>query len=379
MTREEIYLDNQTVTKPSLSAIESMISLSKTHWGIPSSPHQKGQELFAPIDWAMSRIYEAVGADFGDSFTWKVSREEASAQVVLSTYIDCTRETGRNHFLVAEVEELAILHAVKSLQKLGSATKWLTLDACGRILPDVLEKAITPRTALVSLSWANSLTGVIQPVADLTRICLAKGVKIHVDASAVIGKLFFRFKDAEIDYLTFDGDCFHAPKGTGGLFCRKKSPLMPFFDGSFPMHVASLVALATAMDEAEENRDTLCTETARLRDSFESSILEKFPSAQLLFQEIERLPNVSVIAFPGVAAEALLYALHRQGIYATMGREESGSLEYVLQICGIEKGLAHSALSFALSHSTREEEIERAVTIITKTALHLRTITGSLV
>jgi cysteine desulfurase len=264
------------------------------------------------------------------------------------------------------------------LQKLDCAVKLLPVDACGRIRKEVLEEAIKPRAALVSLSWASSLTGVIQPIEDLARICRAKGVKLHVDASAVIGKLFFRFKDAEIDYLTFDGDRFHAPKGSGGLFCRKECPLQPLVMGSPNMNVAALVALGYAIEEAQQRFDALCTETARLRDQFETAILQVFPDARVFFQEIERLPTTSVIAFPGVAAEALLYALNRQGIYATIGGGNSQKLEHVLNACGVDVGLSGSAVSFALSHETREEEIDRAVAIIGKTALHLRAITGGL-
>ncbi len=375
---EGIYLDNHTITQPSPSAIESMLPFYKEYWGTPLSLHQKGQELFGPIDQSMSRIYEAIGADFEDQFTLTASGAEANAQVFFSTYIDFTRETGRNHFLAPAIEDPSILLGLQRLEKLDCVCKLLAVDACGRLRPEVLEEAIKPRAALLSLSWANSLTGVIQPIADLARICRDKGIRLHVDASTVIGKLFFRFDDAGISYLTFDGDRFHAPKGTGGLFCRKDCPLHTLVAGSPNMNVGGLVALGMAMQEAQQNFDAVCTETARLRDKFEEAIAQAIPKSCLFFQEAERLPNTSVIAFPGVSGETLLYALNRRGVYASIGGGNSQKLGAVLRSCGVDMALAASAVSFALSYQTQEDEIERAIAIITEAAQQARRVTGGL-
>lgn len=376
--REGIYLDNHTITQPTPAAIESMLPFYKEYWGTPLSPHQKGQELFGPIDQAMSRIYEAIGADFEDQFTFTASGAEAISQVFFSTYIDFTRETGRNHFLAPAIEDHSILLAMQRLEKLDCASKLLAVDSCGRLRPEILEEAIKSRAALLSLSWANSLTGVIQPIADLARICRDKGIRLHVDASTVIGKLFFRFDDAGISYLTFAGDRFHAPKGTGGLFCRKECPLHTLIAGSPNMNVGGLVALGLALQEAQEHFDAMCTETARLRDKFEDAIRQAIPNAHVFFQEAERLPNTSVIAFPGVASETLLYALNRRGVYASIGGGNSQKLEHVLRACGVDKVLAASAVSFALSYRTQEDEIERAIAIIREAAEQARSVTGGL-
>lgn len=368
--KEPIYLDNHTAAKPSFAAVEAMLPFFKDYWGSPSALHQKGQELFGPIDQATSRIYEAIGANFEDSFTLFGSGADAIFQVFFSTYTDTTRETGKNHFLTPASEDPAILHPLQKMDKLDCVHKLLPVDLCGRVRPEILEEAIKPRVCLLSLSWANRLTGVIQPVADLARICRDKGIRFHVDASAVIGKLFFRFEDAGIDYLTFDGTLFHAPKGVGALFCRKGCTLSE----SSHLDVGALAALSVAMQEAVANFDTLCTETSRLRDQFESSISKTVPDAHIFFQEAERLPNTSVIAFPGAHRESLLYILNRRGVYAS-----TQMLEPVLTACGIDPDLAACAVSFSLSYQTQEEEIERAAAIIAEAVLHLRNLKGEIV
>lgn len=371
--KDAIYLDNHTVAPPSSAAIEAMLPFFREHWGSPLALHQKGQELFAPIDQATSQIYEAIGANFEDRFILASNGAEAIGQLLISTYIDFTRESGRNHFLVSAAEDPSILHSLQRLTDLDCSIKLLPVDNCGRLRPETLEEAIKPRAIMLSLSWANPLTGVIQPIADLVRICRDKGIRLHVDASAVFGKLFFRFEDSGIDYLTFDGALFHAPKGTGGLFARKDASLRSMTDRAVQMHVGPLVALSVAMQEALQNFDAICTETARLRDKLEAGVVQVFPEAKVFFQEADRLPNTAVIAFPGVHSEALLYALNRRGVYASTQK-----LEPLLRAIGVDAALAASSVSFALSTHTKEEEIDRAVAIISEVAYYLRAVTGEL-
>ncbi len=374
--KDGIYLD-PTITQPSAASIEAILPFYKEFWGSPLALHQKGQELWGPIYQATTWIYEALGIDFQDHFTLTNSGAEAIASVFFSTYIDFMRETGQNHFLIMPTEDPAMLHAIKRLEALDCVGKWLPLDECGRLRPEALEEAIKPRVALLSLSWANGLTGVIQPIDDLTRVCQKKGIKIHVDASHVIGKLFFRFADAGIDYLTLEGSRFHCPQGVGALVCQKATPLQSLL-GSYDMNPASLTALAVNMREAQENFDLMCTETARLRDKLEEGIRQTVKDAHLLFQAADRLPNVTVAAFPGIASEAMLYALNRRGVYASIGGGNSQKLQYILQACGTAPTLATTSISFSLSSKTQEEEIDRTIAIIEDTVHQLRTFSKDL-
>jgi cysteine desulfurase len=378
--KEGVYLDHHTKAQPSRAVIDAMLPFYRDLWGSPHALHQKGQELFGPIDLATSRLYEGLGADFEDHFTLTASAEEAIASLFFSTYVDFTREMGQNHFLLSALEDTIISRPMKRLQGLDCFSKFIAVDEYGRVRLDVLEEAIKPRVALLSLSWANGLTGVIQPIEDITRICRNKGIRIHVDASHVIGKLFFRFADSGIDFLTFDGARFHCPQGAAGLFCRKATPLHSLKSGEMDMNVAALTSLGLAVQEANENFDTLCTETARLRDKLESGISQCVPEAHLFFQNVDRLPTTSVIAFPGISAETMLYALNRRGLYATTGGGGIfQKLEHVLKVSGTQPYLAASAVSFSLSAKTEEEEIDRAIAIIEDAARELRTFSKDLV
>ena len=198
------------------------------------------------------------------------------------------------------------------LEQLGCVTRLLPVDEKGLLKLSALEEALKPKTALLSISWANALTGVIEPISDIVRICHAKGVKVHLNASAMIGKLPISFEELGVDFLTFDGDKIHTPQGIGGLF-RKTKP----HESSH--HVAALSALSLAVDEELQRLEQFAMESARLRDTFEAELKIALPDTLILFQDADRLPHVSCVAFPGVMAEALLFNLHRRQVFASIG------------------------------------------------------------
>ncbi len=373
-----IYLDNHTITRPSPKMIEKILPFLKEHWGAVEAPHRMGQELIPTVDAAASAIYEALGAESSASFTFTSSGAEAISQVFFSTCLDSMRDTGRNHFLTTAIEDLPILMAIKRLQKLDCHGKMLPLDASGRLRTEVLEEAIKPRVAMLSISMANSLTGVIQPISDLVRICREKDILLHVDVSSILGKIFFVFQDFGIDFLTFDGSLMHAPKGTGGLLVRKGLSVAPLIQGTPSLNVPMFLALAMAMGEMQNKIDFICTEIARLRHKFEEQLVHALPDVEVLFQEVDRLPNTSVVAFPGAASEALLFSLQRKGLFASFGGKNSQHLSYILKTCGVRPEAALSALSFALSSETTEEEIDCAVEMIVDSVKQIRSISGSL-
>jgi cysteine desulfurase len=365
-----IYLDHSTVTPPFVPALDGLHAFRKDYWGILSAPHQKGLELFPKMQLALKSMYELVGAHEKDGFQLVSGGTEAVHLVFESIYFNLIRESGKNHIVTTAFETDSIAASINHLEKLGCVAKHVSVNASGQVNRELLEEVIRPRTALVSISWANGYTGVIQPIHDLARLCREKGVKLHVDASAVFGKLFFRFQDLDVDFMTLDGKLIHAPQGVGALFVKAAEVSK---GNEKEMDVGMLQAFLASIENVSQHFDHLCTETARLRDKLESRIVEGLPEAQVLFQDADRLPNVTAIAFPGISSEALLYALHRKGVYAARG-----SLEKVLHACGIDPALAHTALSFSLSYQTQETEIDRAAEEIIACVRRLRICAGAL-
>lgn len=375
-----IYLDNTTITRPSNEAVSAMLPFLTERWGNPSAPHQRGQQLFPAIQEHTRALYSLIGADDRDTVLFTSSGAEAVSHLFFSTYSDTTLSRGKNQFVVCRTDEAPSLMALRKLEQLGCVGKWMEVETSGRTSAKLLGDVLTPRTALVSLSWGNGLTGVIQPVVEIAALCKERGISLHLDATHVLGKIYFDLEEIAPDFVTFNGDHLHAPSGTGVLYMRQGHRLSSLIAGGMDqagmrggsLNMAALAALSTASKQTLEARDFICTEVARLRHRLESKVLEGYSEAVCFFQKQERLPHISCIGFPGISNEALLFLLNRQGVLASMGGGSFQQIGLVLMASGIEEGIAHSALTFALSRETTESEIDRAAEIIVSCAKQLR-------
>lgn len=384
--KKGIYLDNSSVSKPSDQAVSQMLPFLTDMWGTPSAPHQKGQEIFPALTTSLRAIYTMLGAEDADEFVYTSSSAEGVNQAVLSSYFNESLVHGKNHFITSSIDEAPSMMAMERLNKLGCVSSLVQVSPSGHIVPAALAETISPRTALISLSWANGMTGVIQPVAEIAKLCHLRGIHLHLDATHVLGKLFFDLKELKPSFITFDGDRLHAPQGTGGLWIKAGVKCSPLITGGIeqgglragPMNVAGCVALGVAAQEAHEHRDLLCTETARLRDRLEKEILGTVQDTQVLFGDQERVPHITAIAFPGVANEALLYALNRKGVYASIGGGSFQQIGYILKACGIPETLGHTAISFSLSRENTDEDIDRAVEAVSDSVKQLRKVSQML-
>jgi cysteine desulfurase len=382
-----IYLDNNTTTRPSEQAVAKMLPFLVERWGVSSAPHQRGQQLFPAIDEALRGVYALLGARENDSIVFTSSAAEGTNQVILSSYFDVTVHTGKNQMITSTIDEAPSIMAIGRLEQLSCVGKMVPPDSTGRVTAQAISEAMTPRTALVSISWANGLTGVINPIEEIYDLCKKRGVHLHLDASHILGKLFCEWEEVPAHFLTFNGDSIHALSGTGGLFIRSDVKCSPLILGGIEQgchragnfSVAGLVALGQASREAIDARDLVCTEIARLRGKLENGIVENVPDAIPFFQDQERLPNSTSIGFPGVSNEALLYFLNRKGVYASIGGGACQQIGLILAACGIEETLAHSAVSFSLSRETTEDEIDRAIEIIVECVKNLRAISNQVV
>jgi len=382
---ERIYLDNSTATRPSRTAILSMMPFFEEAFGSTTQPHQMGQAIIPDIEKSYQAIYRLFGAKEADPFVFTSSGEEAVTQVIHSIYYESIRKTGKTHCITSIVDDAASILALSKLEEEGCALKFAKISPSGAVTVDTIIDEITPRTASISLSLASGLTGVIQPVAEIAKVCKQRGILLHVDVTYAIGKLFLDIDEIGANFITFDGEQLGAPKGTGGLFA-KNADVIPLISGDgekerfrgSSFNVPFFVALGQAAVEAEQNINLYCTEVARLRARFESQIQTGYPEAKLFFQDVERLPHIAVLAFPGVHQEALLYALNRKNVFSTIGGGRFQPLSQVLEAASVDGMLAQSAVSFALSSETTEREIDQAATIIIEAAKRLRRLSKAL-
>ena len=359
MKKPAFYFDNSRVTKASPKAMEVLHSLSEKQWHSPFEFTKKSEQS----------ILEFLRAPKQAQFYLTSSASEGFSHILEGVCLKHISKTGKNH-IIAGADDLLSARMIERWKPLGVALKKVPLNAEARVTAETLTAVLSPRTALLTLPWANGLTGVIHPILEIANLCQEKGILFHVDASTILGKYYFSFSDTPIDFLTFDGSLFHAPIGSGGLLIRDKDALFPF--RSKP-HGALLASLGRACEEADEQFDHICLETARLRNKFEAHIKKGFLEAEVLFQSAERLPQVSCIAFPGIFYELLAFTLREKGIAVGFGIENGLSLESMLKEMGVEPIFCASALSFSLSRETTEKEVDHAAAIIVEVAQRLKT------
>jgi cysteine desulfurase len=382
-----IYLDNSMTTRPSERSLSKMMPYLTEKWGVASAPHAMGQELYSGIEEALNALYILLGAKEKDNFVFTSSGAEAVNQAILAAYFDLTMQSGRNHFITSAIDEAPAIMSIGRLEELSCSGKMVAPDKHGKITAEAIVSAMTPRTALVSLSWVNAITGIINPVAEIAAICKERGVPLHLDITHALGKLYFTAEELGASFISFNGDNIHAPKGTGGLWIKEGVRCSPFILGGIEQggrragsfSVAALAALGEAAKETMEARDFVGTEVARLRNKLEDGIIDGFPGATVFYQDEERIPNVAAIGFPGISNEALLYLLNKNGVYASIGGGSFQQIGLILSGAGVEKKLANSAISFSLSRETTEADIDRAVDVVVNAAKRLRKLSEQLV
>lgn len=360
-----MFFDNHTFTAPDVEISNHMARDYQHHWLF----HEEKRNMIE------KRILELLGAYPSDHFFLTSGRSESNFTVLFSHYMDFIRETGRTHILTCEHEHPSIIQGLQRLEKLEVQGKLLPLNNQGQLDPQTLIEAIRPRSGLLSLSWANDLTGVIQPIEKIANICTEHDLRLHVDASSVIGKIFFQCSELPIHFITFDGKLFHCPGAFGGLIVHKDHSIKLLYPEEEKRPVADYAALGVALENSLDRLDSMGLEMGRLRNFFESEVQMHIPDAKFFFQDVDRLPNCCCVSFPGVHGEALRFLLQRQGIFISTGE---GRLAKTLLQCGIEPILAHGAISFAFSHHTTQAEIERTIPILAKTVEKLLKIGGKI-
>jgi cysteine desulfurase len=374
---KQIYLDNNTSAKPTETIYQGMLPFLKNEFASTSSPYFLGQDQLSHAQKALNNITKLLGAKKEDKILFCSSGAEAQNHVVFSTYLDITRTNGKNHFLSSIIDEAPTILSMHRLEKLGVLVKHVPVSQSGHVTIKEVEEAISPRTAILSLSLACGLTGVICDTYEIQKLCKERSILLHLDLTHVLGKVAIDLHELGADIATFNGQQLHAPKGSGGIWIKEKVELSPFIFGE-NLNVAALVALGIAAEESYNRLDFMSLEVARLRDYFERKILNEIEGSKVLFQESMRTPSCSCISFEGILNEPLLYLLSQKGVFASFGGGNFQKLSSMLTSMGIDTLIANSALSFSLAFDTTQNDLDEAIAKISSCVKYLKKLRGSL-
>lgn len=385
--QKRIYLDNNatTMVDPKVKAL--MDPFFCEHYGNPNSLHKFGTEVHPAISDAFNKLYEGINAQNEDDIIITSCATESNNWVLKGVYFDKIYTGEKDHIITTEVEHPAVGATCRFLESLGVKVTYLPINKEGTISADQVKEAMTPKTALVSIMWANNETGLIFPIEEIGAICKEAGVLFHTDAVQAIGKIPVDVMKANVDFLSFSAHKFHGPKGIGALYIRSGVELTPLLHGgehmrgrrSGTLNVPYIVGMGEAMKLATEGLDYEYKVVARLRDKLEDALL-KIDDVFVVGDRKHRVPNTTLISVRGIEGEAMLWDLNKAGIAASTGSacaSEDLEANPVMVAIGADKELAHTAIRLSLSRFNTDEEIEYTIGVFQKAIERLRNISSS--
>lgn len=355
-----LYLDHAATSPVRPEVLEAMRPFLTGVFGNPSSHHTAGEAAASALDGARARVARVLGMRTND-VVFTAGGTEANNLAVKGIAL-AALEAGRRHLVISPIEHESILESAGYLRRFhGVEVTMIPVDSRGRIAPDALTAAIREDTSLVSFGHANNEIGTVQDVTALATVTSAAKVPLHLDAVQSAGWLPLR--DLGADALSIAGHKLGAPKGIGALAVRGRVPVEPLLHGggqergrrSGTENVAGAVALATALELAERERELVAARVAATSLRFAALVLAAVPAAALTGDPVHRLPGTASFTFAGTSGEAVLLELERRGVISSSGSAcaaGSDDPSHVLLACGIAPEVAQTSVRFTFG---REE------------------------
>ncbi len=377
-----IYLDNNATTPCDPRVVDTMVPYFTQNFGNAASRnHSFGWTAEEAVDYAREQVAKLIGADPKEIIFTSGATEGDNLAIkgVYEMYA-----TKGNHIITTTIEHKAVLDTCKHLEKQGAEVTYLEVGPDGMINLDELEKAITPKTILVAIMYANNEVGTVNPMREISAIAKKHGVLVMSDAVQAVGKIPVDVNKDGIDLMAFTAHKMYGPKGVGALYVRRKNPRVKVtaqLDGgghergmrSGTLNVPGIVGFGKACEICMNEMASDTERIVKLRDKLENGLLQ-LEESYLNGHKTNRLPHVSNISFKHVEGEGLLMGINKHIALSSGSACTSASLEpsYVLKALGLGDDLAHSSLRFGLSRFTTEEEVDYTIKAVSETVNKLR-------
>ncbi len=380
--KQTIYMDNAATTPVKEEVLSEMIPMFKDNFGNPSTIYKTGKAAKEKIETARKQVANALNAEKNEIFFTSCGTESDNWAIKGAALEGL--KNNKNHIITSKIEHHAVLHTTEFLENHGFEVTYLNVNKNGLINPEDVKNAITNKTCLVSIMYANNEIGTVQPIQEIGKICHEKNVLFHTDAVQAIGHIPIDVKAQNIDLLSLSAHKFNGPKGTGALFIKKGVKISNFMHGGAQEtkkragteNTAGIVGLGKAIEIACTNVENKSNELAKKRDRLITELL-KISHSRLNGDPVKRLPGNVNISFEGIEGESLLLFLDMAGICASSGSAcTSGSLDpsHVLLAIGLPHEIAHGSLRLSLSEENTDEEIDYVIEQVNKIVERLRSM-----
>ena len=377
---KRIYMDNNATTAVRPEVLDAMLPFFREHFGNPSSVHWAGRAVSPAVEKAREQVARLVNCSPAE-IVFVSCGSEGDNHAIKGT-AEALREKG-NHIITTSVEHPAVLNTCQALEKQGFEVTYLPVDRDGMLDLQDLEAAITDKTILISVMWANNETGNIFPIEEIGAIAKKHKIRFHSDAVQAVGKIPVDVQTAGVDLLVISGHKLGAPKGVGALYIRRGTKLTPLIHGGHQErnrragthNVPGIVGLGVACELAASEQGSHAEKIRALRDRLEKGIFEQIPEVKLNGHPTLRLPNTLNVSFAYIEGESLLLNFDMKGIAASSGSAcTSGSLEpsHVMGAMCVDVVLAHSSTRFSLGPDNTEEDVDYILEVLPPIVQRLR-------
>jgi len=376
-----IYLDYQATTPCDPRVVEAMLPYFTQEFGNPHSrSHVYGWRAEEVIENAREKTAKLINADPKALIFTSGATESNNLAIKGVAYF---YKEKKDHIITCVTEHKCVLNSCRQLEQEGFKVTYLPVQPNGIIDLQHLREAITEKTTLVSIMAVNNEIGVIQPLAEIGKICREKGVLFHTDAAQAVGKIPMDVEAMNIDLLSISGHKLYGPKGIGALYVRRKPRvrLVPLISGggqergmrSGTLSPSLCVGLGEACAIAHEEMVTESTRLKVLRDHLYQVIKTELEEVYLNGDLEQRIPGNLNLSFAYVEGEGLMMGIKDLAV-SSGSACTSASLEpsYVLRALGVEEEMAHTSLRLGLGRFTTIEEVDIAAQKIIKEVNRLR-------
>ena len=377
-----IYMDYHSTTPVDPEVLEAMLPYFREHFGNAASRnHAFGWNAEAAVDHAREQIGSLIGCKPQEIVFTSGATESDNLAIKGVAY--AMKHRG-DHIVTSVIEHHAVLDSCRRLEKEGFRVTYLPVDKAGLVDPMAVEEAITDKTILVTIMYANNEIGVLQPVKEIGAICRQKGIVFHSDAVQAVGKIPARVDDLNVDFMSLTAHKMYGPKGVGALYVRMTKPpvkLVPLMDGgghergrrSGTLAVPGIVGFGAACVKCERVMEEEGKRLVGLRERLKKGIFERLDHVTLNGHPEKRLPGNCNISFEFVEGESLLMAMKEVAV-SSGSACTSATLEpsYVLMALGVGEELAHSSIRFGLGRWNTEEEVDFVVEKVGERVKRLR-------
>lgn len=383
MVKLPIYMDNHATTPTDPRVVEAMLPYFSEKFGNAASRnHSFGWEAEEGVDLARNQIAGLINAKSKEIIFTSGATE--SDNLAIKGVVEFYKEKG-NHVVTCVTEHKAVLDSCRALERAGKATvTYLPVDHYGMVDPDEVRKAITDKTVLITIMYANNEVGTIHPIREIGRTAHEKGIVFHCDAVQAIGKIPVDVERDNIDLLSLSAHKIYGPKGVGALYVRSKGPrvrLTAQMDGgghergmrSGTLNVTGIIGLGKACEIAKAEMAEEGVRLTELRNKLQAGLFERLDEVFLNGHPTERLPGNLNVSFAYVEGESLLMGISDVAV-SSGSACTSATLEpsYVIRALGTDEELAHSSIRFGLGRFNTEDEVDFVTDRVSKEVLRLR-------